>query len=217
MGGLHGALQDQRMTSTNAKGAASYPDRTEVYVPSRKRKRPWEVPAPPPNKPLSLLELLQQSEGAKSPTATQKADVKPTSTSALPPPIDYNLPSWQPPAPPPPFPVVTPLATGKGPMSYRDWKSAPYPPPYQPQQQTRIGSFAPVAIPRLQPGYQTKPTPQAYQGLPSSKQHPKAQGMFSTLKPVRKDEYAGFEPQFVAYNGQRAKTSCYPCRMSKRK
>ncbi|KAK1064755.1 hypothetical protein LTR74_008470 [Friedmanniomyces endolithicus] len=217
MGGLHGALQDQRMTSTNAEGAASYPDRTEVYVPSRKRKRPWEVPAPPPNKPLSLLELLQQSEGAKSPTATQKADVKPTSTSALPPPVDYNLPSWQPPAPPPPFPVATPLATGKGPMSYRDWKSAPYPPPYQPQQQTRIGSFAPVAIPRLQPGYQTKPTPQAYQGLPSGKQHPKAQGMFSTLKPVRKDEYAGFEPQFVAYNGQRAKTSCYPCRMSKRK
>ncbi|KAK1078081.1 hypothetical protein LTR33_007539 [Friedmanniomyces endolithicus] len=217
MGGLHGALQNQRMTSTNVEGAASYPNRTEVYVPSRKRKRPWEVPAPPPNKPLSLLELLQQSEGAKSPTATQKADVKPTSNSALPPPIDYNLPSWQPKAPPPPFPVATPLATGKGPMSYRDWKSAPYPPPYQPQQQTRIGSFAPVAIPRLQPGYQTKSTPQAYQGLPSGKQHPKAQGRFSTLKPVRKDEYAGFEPQFVAYNGQRAKTSCYACRMSKRK
>ncbi|KAK0940989.1 hypothetical protein LTR29_007406 [Friedmanniomyces endolithicus] len=216
-GGLYSALQDQRTGSANAEGAASYPNRSEVYVPSRKRKRPWEVPAPPPNKPLSLLELLQQSEGAKSPTATQKADIRPMSTSALPPPIDYNLPSWQPPAQPPSFPVATPSATGKGSTPYRDWKSAPYPPPYQPQQQTRIGTFAPVAIPKLQPGYQTKATPQAYQGLPSGKQHPKAQGMFSTLKPVRKDEYVGFEPQFVAYNGNRAKSSCYACRMSKRK
>ncbi|KAK0278997.1 hypothetical protein LTR01_007773 [Friedmanniomyces endolithicus] len=216
-GGLYSALQDQRTGSANAEGAASYPNRSEVYVPSRKRKRPWEVPAPPPNKPLSLLELLQQSEGAKSPTATQKADIRPMSTSALPPPIDYNLPSWQPPAQPPSFPVATPSATGKGSTPYRDWKSAPYPPPYQPQQQTRIGTFAPVAIPKLQPGYQTKATPQAYQGLPSGKQHPKAQGMFSTLKPVRKDEYVGFAPQFVAYSGNRVKSSCYACRMSKRK
>ncbi|TKA76419.1 hypothetical protein B0A55_05186 [Friedmanniomyces simplex] len=222
-GGLLGALQDQRGAFANAQSATSSTSRPEASSTGKslKRKRAFDVPAPrrDPNKPLSLLELLQQSEGAKSPTATEKAEIKPTAHTALPPPIDYNLPSWQAPAPPPPVPIAAPPATGKGPTPYGGWKGAPYPPPYQPQQHPRgaSGQTAPVAIPRIQSGYHTKPTPQAYQGLPSGKQHPKAQGLFSTLKPVRKEDYGSFEPHFVVYNGHRAKTSCYSCRVSKRK
>ncbi|KAK0890093.1 hypothetical protein LTR91_025516 [Friedmanniomyces endolithicus] len=156
------------------------------------------------NKPLSLVELLQQSEGAKSPTETEKVEVKPTAKNAVPPPIDYNLPSWQAPPPPPLGRVAARLANDKDPPPYGGWKGVPYPPPHQPQQyqQGISAQVPPVAIPRVQSGYQTKPTPQAYQGLPQGKQHPKAQGLFSTPKPVRKEKYAGYELHFVVFNAK---------------
>ncbi|TKA61750.1 hypothetical protein B0A55_12481 [Friedmanniomyces simplex] len=198
-------VPDQRSAFANAEAMMAPSSRPEASSTSKslKRKRASEVPAPrrDPNKPLSLVELLQQSERAKSPTETEKVEVKPTAKNALPPPIDYNLPSWQAPPPPPLGRIAARLANDKGPTPYGGISA----------------QVAPVAIPRVQSGYQTKPTPQAYQSLPQGKQHPKAQDLFSTPKAVRKEEYAGYEPHFVVFNANRAKTSCYSCRISKKK
>ncbi|KAK5687062.1 hypothetical protein LTS10_001199 [Elasticomyces elasticus] len=193
-GGLLGALQDQ-----NSAFEVPMPGRSDPSK-SLKRKRTSDVPVRrDPNKPLSLVELLQQSESAQSPI--EKAEIKPTAHTLVPPPIEYNLPSWQAPPPPPPVPVAAPIASSKAPTAYGGWKGAPYPPPYQPTQP--ISQPAPVAIPRAtpaQPGYVLKKTQQQYKGVPQGVQHPKAQGLFSTLKPVRKEDYtAGYDSNFVVF------------------
>ncbi|KAK3070934.1 hypothetical protein LTR53_009556 [Teratosphaeriaceae sp. CCFEE 6253] len=139
--------------------------------------------------------------------------------SHAPPPVDYGLPSWQLPFPAAPLAPVAiprvhthPLAA---PVPSKGWAGGPYPPPYQPDHQSAIHipnqKRKPVAIPRKQLGYITKP-PRQYPGLPPD-QAPKAQGLFQTLKPIRQGEVMSYE-QFIMFNKERAKMSC---RVAKRK
>ncbi|KAK5150695.1 hypothetical protein LTS14_009978 [Recurvomyces mirabilis] len=221
-GGLLGQLRDQ---STAYEGPArmappTAPQRTPATK-SLKRKREVEQSPQSSSKPLSLFELLQQSETAKIPDATPNSNSK---THAIPPPVEYNLPSWQ--APPPI------QASSYRPPGHENYSpNAPYPPPYQPQRyqnQPPIATpKAPVAIPRqgskpsgLQNHYSN---PQAYLGAPPAGKatHPQSQGLFSTLKPVAKTNYpAQQHTHFIVYAStgpQRAKTSCSNCRISKKK
>ncbi|KAK3114951.1 hypothetical protein LTR53_006218, partial [Teratosphaeriaceae sp. CCFEE 6253] len=175
-----------------------------------------------PNKPLSLLELLQQSDAATSAAELRESPPKPMPYGHAPPPVDYGLPSWQLPLPAAPLaPVAIPRVhphPSAGPVPNKGWAGGSYPPPYQPEYQP-ANVFSnqkrkPVAIPRKQLGYVTKP-PRQYPGLPPD-QAPKAQGLFQTLKPIRQGEVMSYE-QFVMFNKERAKTSCHSCRVAKRK
>ena len=227
-GGLLGTLRAEE-SAYSQPSSMQPPPRPEASNISRplKRKRTSDMGPPPrkdPNRPLSLVELLSQSEDAKSPTKKEPSPKQPPA-SYHPPPVEYSLPSWQAPPPPPPAPPAPPQQQ----QNQSAWTSTTYAPPYQPQAystqpQARIQPYpqpqgytttqsTAVPIPRdpkqLPPKYQYQPTP--------SKMGPKAQGLFSTLKPVRKEELTSYEPHFVIYSGSRAKTSCHNCRLSKKK
>ena len=222
-GGLLGTLQAEK-SAYSEDGATKLGDERP-----RKRKRDSGMGPPPPradpNKPLSLMELLKQSEHARSPPP-EPVITKTAPVSFAPPPVEYALPSWQappPPPPPPPVPVVT-QPTTQPPVYQPTWAGTGYAPPYQPQQYqppppapaypSPYAQTPPVAIPRT-PSQTSAATQQAYNGLPG--RHPKAQGLFSTLKPVRKEEHTSYEPHFIMYQSARAKSSCQPCRLSKKK
>lgn len=163
-----------------------------------KRKRESDTPthsARDTSKPLSLAELLRQSMSTDVPTSAPSTTVH-TATSMHPPPVTYDLPSWQ---VPPPVPISRQNAQASQ-------HSAPYPPPYQPSQ---TPSRAPLpAASRPQP----PPPPQEYFGPP--KHHPQSQGLFATLKPVAQDPpIQGTLP----FYSNRARTSCTNCRYSKKK
>lgn len=195
-GGLFGQLQNEH-SAVNSFGQTQAP-RAEMPPPQMKplkRKRGSEGPSAyrDPNKPMSLVELLQQSEAAKAPAANDNLLLKNHSNNSIPPPVDYALPSWQTP------PSVPRNAKG-------------YQPPYNPQQTPGRNL---VAIPRKPK--QTTALQQVRLGAPQGKVNPEAQGLFSTLKPVRKEEFTSYEPHFVMYQSHRAKTSCHNCRVSKKK
>ncbi|KAF2768184.1 hypothetical protein EJ03DRAFT_328549 [Teratosphaeria nubilosa] len=161
---------------------------------------------------MSLADLLRQSDEASKPPPSPAAKDKPRGFTVAPP-VDYALPSWQA-APPMPQAVPPPTSNAQPPHPYRStWNGTNYAPPYQPQQfHPPYGQPAPpVAIPRAAP----TTVRQQYQGLPGH--HPQAQGLFSTLKPVKKEDYTSYEPHFVIYHSNRAKTSCHNCRVSKKK
>lgn len=219
-GGLFGTLQNETSAfeDTGFNPPISAPHRADLPKAARpqKRKRDSDLHAPPdPSKPLSLVELLRQSESAASPASSQKEQPKPSVNSNVPPPVDYNLPSWQAPPPPPPAPAqqYQPKQAQQG--QYGSY-GAPYPPPYQPQNYQSSTTQPPsnrVAIPRQS---QLVPQQQQFLGAPKG-QHPQSQGLFSTLKPVRKEDYTAYEPHFVIYQSHRAKSSCTNCRISKKK
>ncbi|KAK4546542.1 hypothetical protein LTR36_001759 [Oleoguttula mirabilis] len=225
-GGLLGTLQAEHSAYTEPANMHPPPVPTEASSVGRplKRKRDSGMGPPPPrqdpSKPLSLVDLLKQSEDARSPPPPPPASPTPAAPSYNPPPVEYSLPSWQAPPPPPPAPAHLPPQQASQGMRYQSSSNgSTYAPPYQPQQYqqqppypTVYGQAAPVAIPRTpsQPGPK-----QEYKGVPNK--HARGQGLFSTLKPVRKEEYTAYEPHFVMYHSARAKTSCHNCRTSKKK
>ncbi|CAK4030285.1 hypothetical protein AC579_2969 [Lecanosticta acicola] len=152
-----------------------------------------------PNKTLSLMELLKQSDTANAPTpASETAKPKLSNTA---PPVNYELPSWQ--TPPPNLNKPTTNAPYQ----------PPYPPPYQPTNQRQ-------AAPQQR---QPKQAPPGSQRSKQSSSQAPAQGLFTTMKPVNKDEYrittpqTWQTPQTYFQPVQRAKTSCTHCRIGKKK
>ncbi|KAK5118411.1 hypothetical protein LTR62_002925 [Meristemomyces frigidus] len=217
-GRLLGHLQDQDTPYKALQPLAPFRTPSTQGGKSNKRKRD-ESTSDATVKPLSLFEILQQSDTAKAPEVMPKTVPKP---SAAPPPVEYNLPSWQAPAPAPaPVPHQHSALNG-GAQPYAP--AAPYPPPYQPlDYQYGRGDATPngqVAIPRKS----NNPLPNTsashvYHGASQGK-HPQAQGLFSTLKPIRKPTYGEASRQFIVYaqpGPPRAKTSCTNCRFSKKK
>ena len=172
-----------------------------------KRKRETDAPVQSrnPDKTLSLAELLKQSEAAKPKPNPKATPAKTAKAPVRPPPLNYDLPSWQ---PPDPVPVAKPPKQRSNPPP----ESLPpsYQPPYQPTP-TRQAHNRPVLIDRNIP---PPPPAQKYLGLP--KAHPQGQGLFTTMKPVPKEPRAGtgFLPM---QHSPRASVSCTNCRYAKRK
>lgn len=129
-GGLLGRLRNEEsaFAPSPTPGSASQ-DGSNIGRPL-KRKRNEDTPSRP-GKPLSLFELLKQSEAQekkKSPTSEKPSQ---TPTSTHPPPINYDLPSWQ--APPPPAPAPQAPPPPKAPAVQQHIEGYPrYQPPYQP-------------------------------------------------------------------------------------
>lgn len=232
-GGLLATLQAE----TYASSALAMVDSNEPSNIGRplKRKRD-EGPAKPrnlPNKPLSLMELLSQSESAITPSDQSESNNR-QNPARVPAPIAYDLPSWQ--TPPPPLNNQRQDGTAAG-------YPAPYQPPYQPPQNRNYPTPA-VAQMQLQPVKHKAPFKQKSLGQPNPSQ-PKPQGLFTTLKqignpapaslpgtmyaptaPMHQNQNqnqsppapvsapAGYE---VMQRYRRAKTSCVRCRQGKKK
>jgi hypothetical protein len=208
-GGLLGALQSEQ-SAFDEPGHMAPPPRPTAVPNNLKRKRDADRPVMPmrDESNMSLADLLQQSEEASKPAPTDP-NPKASAGYTVAPPVDYALPSWQAPPPPQPPPVRSPQQQ----QPYQpSWNGNGYAPPYQPQQYVPPAA-PPIAIPRANSNVSS--VRQEYQGLPGH--HPQAQGLFSTLKPVKKEDYTTFEPHFVIYHSNRAKTSCHNCRVSKKK
>ena len=161
-------------------------------------------------KPLSLVELLKQSQSATS-LPTPSPSTSKTTSNTQPPPVSYDLPSWQ---QPPPMPTNGPQEKPSQPSQNGSQFPAPYPRPYRPNQpfqphQSQGPSYIATA-PQPQP---PAPTPsQEFFGAP--KAHPQSQGLFSTLKPVSQDPPI---ENYIPFWSARARTSCTGCRSSKKK
>ncbi|KAK3718203.1 hypothetical protein LTR37_005318 [Vermiconidia calcicola] len=180
-----------------------------------KRKRDSDAPlqVSKSGKPLSLVELLRQSEAAKEPLPQQKSEKSNSRPSTQPPPVTYDLPSWQrPPPAPAPAPVKPPPPP---PPPQQQFSGLPYQPPYNPmhasRQQQQYGAPArpntqhPLAVVQRQ----------EYLGLPKDP-HPQAQGLFTTMKPVWQDT---FVPRIYVPNAPSRRNkgpSCGNCRAGKK-
>lgn len=227
-GGLLATLQAE----TYASSALAMVDRTEPSNIGRplKRKRD-DGPAKPrnlPSKPMSLMEILSQSESAiKSSTASDSNNRQPP--SRMPAPIAYELPSWQ--TPPPPLNNQRHDGTPAG-------YPAPYQPPYQPPQNRTPPPS--VTATHLQPVKHRPPFKQKSPGQPDVPQ-PQPQGLFTTLKPMvnyppanlpgtmyaptatmhQNQSQVQSPPALAGYEmmqrHRRAKTSCVRCRQGKKK
>lgn len=234
-GGLLATLQAETYASSAlASSALAMVDRNEPSNIGRPLKRKRDSGPPTsrsnPNKPLSLVELLSQSESAKAPPPAGESNNKQTHVQRAAP-IAYDLPSWQ--TPPPPLNMQHHGTTAAG-------YPAPYQPPYQPTKtrtpSTPVVPTPPVAQPQLrikqhQPAFKQKSS-----GHPTGS-HPQAQGLFATLKPVGNHTQAGlpgtmYAPTATMYQNaapaipdgyemmarqRRAKLSCVRCRLGKRK
>lgn len=220
---LLGTLQGE---GTSSPGSSIMPthSRSSPLNPgaSLKRKRDPDMPKLSNNsseETMSLAALLQRSEAASRPSAFE-LQAKVQSSYSVAPPVDYVLPSWQ--DPPPVHPVPSTQIHSIAPVQPRPyrpaWNGVGYAPPYQPQlyQSTPLclTGLPPVPIPRAAQQQHHHPE---HERLASN--NPQPQGLFSTLKPVRKDDYTatGSEPHFVIYQSNRARTSCHNCRVSKKK
>ena len=204
-GGLLGRLQSEKSAFATPPVPGSGSQGGSNIGRPLKRKRDEETPSKP-DKSLSLVDLLRQSEAPEKPTTP----VKPAPRSMHPPPMNYDLPSWQAPPPPPPQakpPVQIPRAgqTTNG--------ATPYPPPYQPQNHAET----PQHHLQRQPSTSSQ-TPASshndsgyYSQTPSQSQsQPTNQALFSTLKPTPS------APPPTFYSG-RTRSSCTNCRYGKKK
>lgn len=176
-----------------------------------KRKRDSDAPTQPRDlsKPLSLVELLKQSESAASPPPSRAT---PARNGVNPPPVNYDLPSWQ---KPPPMPIPTPIQPPQNGTSVAT-PYQPYQTPYQPTQHSMPHAHMPAPpappAPQLPPPLPPPMPQQEYFGPP--KPHPQSQGLFTTMKPVAQDPpITGYVP----LHSVRAKTSCTNCRYGKKK
>jgi len=130
-GGLLGRLQGEK-TAFITPGTAGHDYRGSSNIGKPlKRKRDEDTPSKK-GKPLSLVELLRQSQASNGEkTAAQQSTPPASKASNLhPPPVTYDLPAWLPPAPPPaavPIPRTNKTQTTSTPQH----GGAPYPPPYQ--------------------------------------------------------------------------------------
>jgi len=153
-------------------------------------------------KPLSLVDLLKQSEDAQQVPNASDTPPKPD-VSYVAPPVSYDLPAWQ----NPPQPVQAgrraqaPARKAPNPVPF----ASPYPPPYQTPQRGQ-----PPAAPAPAMASQ-----QRNNGPPA--RIPNAQGLFATLKPIARANGSTLQPHYMTPNSARAKTSCQNCRMSKKK
>ncbi|EMC99127.1 hypothetical protein BAUCODRAFT_392479 [Baudoinia panamericana UAMH 10762] len=203
-GGLYGHLQTENAAHGELPSTLppSAPVRSESLSGRPSKRKRYEDGSVDPSRPLSLSELLQQSDTAKAsidhtePEHAQHA-------SGVPPPVQYNLPSWQAPpsAPPPPKPGPPQQRT-----QYNNVSGVAYPLPYQPQHYSQAQQYP-----------QNPQMPVAKQSRQNSTAQ--APGLFSTLKPVsQKKSSSGTHPsQFIMYQSYRAKTSCNNCRSIKKK
>jgi len=207
-GGLLGTLQAEK--SAYAEPTPPQPPASNIGRPL-KRKRDTGKPPPPPAgdlaKPLSLFELLIESEDAQARPTVPQITPKVKGRNIAPP-VSYDLPAWQtaPQAPSHPYRSQHGSSKPQGSDAY----SSPYPPPYRASKQHGQQQAVSTQEPPTQ-SLQHEP-----QGLP--KPAPRAQGLFTTLKPVAKEHYSvTLEPHFYHHNAHRAKTSCNNCRISKKK
>ena len=210
-GGLRGMLQAEDSAyaappSTQVNPVASQQQPSNIGKPL-KRKRDSDAPpssqTKPDGKAMSLVDILKQSQSAKSPPKPSPVTPK-TMTNMYPPPVKYDLPSWQ---VPPPVPIQRPTQQAAG-----GQYGAPYPPPYQPIRSQRPPARMAMPPPPPPPQVHPRPPPREYFGPPRT--HPRGQGLFSTLRPVVPDPpIAGTTPVCSA----RARTSCTNCRFSKKK
>ncbi|KAF7193818.1 Multidrug resistance regulator 1 [Pseudocercospora fuligena] len=226
VGGISATLQAEEYASSALAIAESpAPGTAATSNMSRPLKRKRTPPPPPPapvnrnpSKPLSLADLLRQSDTAQ--TSAPSFEVEPPRFSNKPAPVAYDLPSWQ--TPPP--------SLTKAPSDL------PYPLPYQPQRtqasQTPMSAKPATASQRAAMNA-TAPQQKVYQqfklGAPSPNP-PSAQGLFTTMKPTP-NASAGSLPwpaesyntpqhppgptQFAKYVAPRAKQSCTNCRFAK--
>ncbi|KXS96357.1 hypothetical protein AC578_3081 [Pseudocercospora eumusae] len=227
-GGISATLQaEEYANSALAMADSPAPGTPATSNMSRPLKRKRTPPPPPPapvngnpRKPLSLADLLRQSDTAQTPAPS--FEVEPPKFSKKPAPVAYDLPSWQ--APPP--------SLSKAP------NDLPYPLPYQPkrtQPPPTPTSAQPATASQRAAMNATAPQQKVYQQFkliaPSSNQ-PKAQGLFTTMKPIptpRADslpwpaesyntpQHPPGPTQFAKYVAPRAKQSCTNCRFAKMK
>ncbi|EME85225.1 uncharacterized protein MYCFIDRAFT_174056 [Pseudocercospora fijiensis CIRAD86] len=225
-GGISATLQaEEYASSALAIADNSVPGTPAASNTSRPLKRKRTPPPPPPapvirnpHKPLSLADLLRQSDTAQTPAPS--FEVEPPKFSNKPAPVAYDLPSWQ--APPP--------SLGKAP------KDLPYPLPYQPkrtQAPLTPTSVNPATASQRASINATGPQQKVYQqfklGTPSTNAQ-QAHGLFTTMKPTpnpRADslpwpaesyntpQYPPGPTQFAKYVAPRAKQSCTNCRFAK--
>ena len=226
-GGLFGKLQSE-------KSACSAPPRPQAQAVSQqqqasnvgrplKRKRDSDASEGPKEsgKPLSLVDLLKKSAKIESRVAPSPSPNTSTQNGARPPPVNYDLPSWQKPPTPPTAPQPPPVPKQKPPQTPQNGTQftspyQPYQPPYQPHQspypqQTQQG-YLPTPPQSKQP--KQPQAQQQYLGLP--KHHPQSQGLFTTMKSVASDPpITHYVP--VSVQSVRAKQSCTNCRYGKKK
>lgn len=220
-GGLAGVLQEQTQTYTYTaarKLSSIAPPRPQAMAEvntqqasnigkplKRKRDSDMSVQSRVPGKTLSLAELLKQSETAKPQRSTPPKAPKATQT-ARPPPLNYDLPSWQmPPAPP-----VRP----RPPSSKQSGQQPPnlppsYQPPYQPTPpRTQPGSRQTSTQYPPTPPQPPRPPQQKYSSVP--KGLPQNQGLFTTMKAVPRHS----APQVPVYPGFVAAPPPHPSQLS---
>ncbi|CZT25115.1 uncharacterized protein RCC_10844 [Ramularia collo-cygni] len=233
-GGLLATLQAENYASS-ALAMVDRPESSNIGRPLKRKResapplpRSPPVPRSPPDKPLSLMELLSQSESAKTPAVGELSSRQ--DPSHMPAPIAYDLPSWQ--IPPPPLNNRQQNGANIG-------YPAPYQPPYPPSKNHTPSTHiaAPTQLQQAQTQHKP-PFKQKVSGQPAGS-HPKAQGLFTTLKPVGNSAPAGlpvttYAPTATMYQGEgqspaittgyelmqrqrRARTSCERCRSGKRK
>ena len=191
-----------------------------------KRKRDTDLPVPssPPGKGLSLAALLKQSQSAKPIKKLPAPETTKPNTYPHPPPVNYDLPSWQQPAPPPeqPIPTKQQPSPANFPPGYQQPYQSPYvptppaPPPTQSHsrssqlRQTSEVEAASKYPPRDLSPEQHQPH---YSNTPSSPRQ-QSKGLFTTMKAMRSDPPA--PPGYVILPSERGKASCTNCRHAKR-
>lgn len=218
-GGLSAMLQAETASSALALVkpllAQSGPSTSNIGRPLKRKRDETAPPARPSDQPLSLADLLRQSETAKAPAPTNENGGKPTPVAA---PVAYELPSWQ--TPPP---ALRQSADG-----------LPYPLPYQPKGKTMVvTALTPSGTPAAS---KNPPHPQNFQqfrvssSTPAPKQPP-SQGLFTTMKMVptnkpplrwpQKSQQSSMNPpsatQYVAQFKHRSVLACTNCRLAKRR
>lgn len=208
-GGLLGRLQNEESAFVSPPGSGSQ-GASNVGRPP-KRKRDQDTPNRP-GKPPSLVDLLKQSEASEKAKAKPPDKPAPATAPMYPPPMNYDLPSWQ--APPPPLPAVK-IAKARQPAASAH---QPYQPPYQPSaaHQSVYPQDPPQQTPTTarQPSYSDQGHHASQTTQSSSKSAnsatPGATPLFTTMKPFR------IETPLTLYSG-RTRSSCTNCRYGKKK
>ncbi|KAI5362217.1 Putative zn(2)-C6 fungal-type DNA-binding domain-containing protein [Septoria linicola] len=216
-GGLSAMLQAESAKSKSpvidsSPSVRPRPPSSNIGRPLKRKREDIDRPAPVPrqsNQPLSLADLLRQSETARAPPPS--SDTRNTKTTPGAAAVAYDLPPWQ--TPPPPL--------------NRPANGLPYQLPYQPQ--------APkVPVTALTSGGPTTPMPTSNPPVPPKNlQHFRATsaqkpgpGLFTTMKVVEKPPLRWSQPsyqtppsttQFITHSRPRSVLACTNCRLAKRR
>lgn len=219
-GGLSAMLQAETASSALAlvkpPPAQSGPSTSNIGRPLKRKRDETAPPGRLSDPPLSLADLLRQSETAKAPPPTNESGGKSTPGAAA---VAYELPSWQ--TPPP---ALRQSADG-----------LPYPLPYQPKgRKMVVTALTPPS--GTSAALKNPPHPKNFQqfrvssSTPARKQ-PASQGLFTTMKMVptnktplrwpQQSQQSQMNPpsatQFVAQSRHRSVLACTNCRLAKRR